>query len=101
MADNAVNEQLIELMAYMLTSARGLMDEPASYGPFRLIDGASRLCGTIIENGYGDREFIESLQKKIDERKFSVMTDPDEFKALADEVVLDMTSHLIKKSDSK
>ena len=99
MAENT-NDQLIDLMAYMLTSARGLMDEPASYGPFRLIDGASRLCGIIAENGYGNNDFLEDLQQKIDERKFSVMSDLDEFKSLADEAVHDVTTHLIKKSEA-
>ena len=100
MPENTVNTQLLELLAYMLTSARGLMDEPASYGPFRLIDGASRLCKTLADNGYEHSDFLKNLQHKIDERKFSVMNDADDFKALADEAVHELTLHLIKKSDS-
>ncbi len=101
MAENKVNEELIELMAYLLTSARGLMDEPANYGPFRLIDGASRLCTALSDNGYENTEFLSSLQLKIDERKFSVMSDFEEFRALADEAVHDITLHLIEKNNSE
>ena len=31
--------ELFELIGYMLSSARGLIDEPQLYGPLRLIDG--------------------------------------------------------------
>ena len=90
MAKDELYRSLFELVGYMLTSARGLIDEPPLYGPFRLIDGVSRLCGLLDESaGYGD--FFSSLKEKIDERKFLVMTDTDEFMKLLDEAVLDYT----------
>jgi hypothetical protein len=83
-------KDLFELVGYMLTSARGLIDEPQLYGPFRLLDGVSRLCGFLEEDaGYDD--FFSSLKKKIDERKFLVMTDLDGFVKLLDEAVMDYT----------
>lgn len=92
--------ELIELLAYMITSARGLLDEPASYGPFRLIDGASRLCGIMAEAGSGEADFLNALQIKIDEQKFSVMSDAEQFNNLLDEAVKDITLHLVEKSES-
>jgi hypothetical protein len=81
---------LFELIGYMLTSARGLIDEPQLYGPFRLLDGVSRLCASLDEDaGYDD--FFSRLKQKIDERKFLVMTDIDGFVKLLDEAVLDYT----------
>ena len=100
MADNNLDQGLLELAAYMITSARGLLDEPATYGPFRLIDGASRLCGLLSENGHDDGEFFDKLQTRIDEGKFSVMGDLDEFRKMLDAAVIDITHHLMEKSDS-
>jgi len=98
MAKNELNRSLFELLGYMLTSARGLIDEPPLYGPFRLIDGVSRLCGFLEDvAGYGD--FYSSLKEKIDERKFLVMTNTDEFVKLLDEAVLDYTK-MMKNGNS-
>jgi hypothetical protein len=90
MANDTLYRGLFELVGYMLTSARGLIDEPPLYGPFRLVDGVSRLCDFMDEEaGYGD--FFTNLKNKIDERKFLVMSDTDAFVELLDEVVLDYT----------
>jgi len=89
----------VELIAYMLTSARNLMDEPALYGPFRLLDGVSRLCELVTESGHADKEFLVKLKEKIDNGKYSVMTDVDSFTALMDEAVLDITHLLMGNTD--
>ncbi len=97
MSEQEFDSGAMELMAYMLTSARGLVDEPATYGPFRLVDGASRLCELLIAKGHPDKAFLEGLKAKIDERKFVLMTDADAFVALVDETVIDVTRALMKK----
>lgn len=89
----------VELIAYLLTSARNLMDEPALYGPFRLLDGVSRLCDLLEISGHTDSDFLLNLKKKIDEGKYSVMTDVDSFVALMDEAVLDITHLLMGNKD--
>jgi hypothetical protein len=81
-------------MGFMITSARGLLDEPELYGPLRLIDGTSRLCGILEKEVETDREFLTRLREKIDQGKFSVMTDVDTFTNMLDEVVLDYTRKL-------
>lgn len=88
---------VVELAAYMLTSARGLVDEPASYGPFRLLDGASRLFEILIDSGHPQSAGLKALKDKIDERKFVLMTDEAAFVALLDETVLDVTRLLAKQ----
>lgn len=93
MGKEELYNRLFELIGYMLTSARGLIDEPQLYGPFRLIDGVSRLCGFLDEKtGYGD--FFINLKEKIDEGKFLVMTDTDAFVKLLDDAVLDYTEQM-------
>jgi hypothetical protein len=88
------HQGLFELIGYMLTSARGLVNEPPHYGPFRLLDGVSRLCALLEKEGGELVPFFTQLRKLIDERKFSVMTDEEEFVALMDELVLLYTKRL-------
>ena len=94
MIDKELYRELMDLMGFMITSARGLLDEPTLYGPFRLIDGASKMCAIMENNVEGNNEFLRRLRNKIDEGKFSVMTDVDAFKLMLDEVVLDFTKKL-------
>ena len=91
MSDIDIYRGLFELTGYMLTSARGLIEEPQLYGPFRLLDGVTRLCGILEkeDSGYGD--FFSELKAKIDEKKFTVMTDEDAFIGMMDDVVLSFT----------
>ena len=85
-----LTEELKELAGYFATSARGLLDEPVSYGPFRMIDGVSRLVAVLEKYGLSD-ETLSSVRAQIDEGKTSVMTSPEDFKSLLDTVVLDLT----------
>jgi len=65
-----------ELLVFLITSARGCVDEPKLYGTFRLVDGASKLIGFVLENHPEQSEgFLRDLKEEIDERKLSLMTD--------------------------
>jgi hypothetical protein len=65
-----------ELLVFLITSARGCVDEPQLYGTFRLVDGASKLIGFVLENHPQQSEgFLRDLKEEIDERKLSLMTD--------------------------
>lgn len=85
-----LDDELFDLIGYLLTSARGLLDEPAEYGPFRLIEGASRLCGMVGAQSRHE-ELLRRLKLIIDGDKFSVMTDASVFKGLLDRAVLEYT----------
>ena len=98
MENGKFDDEMLDLIAYMLTSARGLLDEPAAYGPFRLLEGASRLCGILIGEGHGRAEKLGALKDKIDERKFVLMTDEKAFASLLDETVLDITHVLMDEN---
>jgi hypothetical protein len=96
MIDKELYRELMELMGFMITSARGLLDEPQMYGPFRLIDGASKLCAIMENRVEVDNELLARIKDKIDEGKFNVMTDLNSFTSMLDEVVLDFTKKLKK-----
>lgn len=94
MSNSELFRGLFDLIGYMLTSARGLVDEPGLYGPFRLIDGASRLCDLLIQEDDENREFYVAMKSKIDEKKFTVISDTQSFINLMDDVVIDFTRKL-------
>jgi hypothetical protein len=93
MNERALHNGLFELIGYMLTSARGLVQEPPLYGPLRLLDGVSRLCA-LLEDRPGDDGFYTRLKRMIDEKKYSVLTEEDAFVAMMDEAVLLYTKEL-------
>ena len=85
---------LYELLGYLLTSARGLLEEPGEYGPLRLVEGASRLCALMAENGSAYGAAVSKLKAGIDAGKFSVMSDPAAFQKNLDQAVRDYTRRL-------
>ena len=94
MNNRELERALFDLIGYMLTSARGLVEEPPMYGPFRLIEGVSRLCEMLLKEESEFQETYAELKEKIDARKFSLMTDEDEFIALMDETILYFTQKM-------
>lgn len=81
---------IIKLLAYILTSARGCIDEPKIYGPFRLADSASKLFYSLKDNGLINDEGINSIIDKIEEKKHTCMSDEQEFINMLDEVIDDL-----------
>ena len=71
----------------MVVSARGLMDEPAHYGPFRLVDAASRLVATLEKNGLSAGA-SSHLRDSIEEGKETSTGTLEEFKQFLDALVL-------------
>ena len=62
-----INEnEAIELMAYILTSSEGLMEEPPHYAILRMISIADRLAGMWAPRASGDlAKFLDDLNKRM------------------------------------
>ena len=75
-------EDLSELAGFMVVSARGLMDEPAHYGPFRLVDAASRLVATLEKNGLST-DALSHLRDSIEEGKDDEYGNPGGIQAVS------------------
>ncbi len=79
-----------DLIGYMMSSARNLIDETPFYGPFRLVDAASRLIGILAEEGIGSPR-LSALGQQIDAGKYLAMGSAEDFRsyleALVDTVV--------------
>lgn len=82
----SIEAQVFELVSYMTVSARNLLEEPARYGPFRLVDSASRLIDILKSQGLAS-ERLDGLQAKIEGGKYSAMGPEEEYKAFLEGLV--------------
>lgn len=92
-------ERLFDVLIFLATSARGCIDEPPLYGPFRLVDALSRLidlCDHVP--GLKKDAFLSEIKAEIDRKKFLVMSDPEGFKKFLDEIVRKFTVELKRRS---
>lgn len=80
--------QALEFLAYLTASADISLHEPELYGPFRLIDAASRLAGYVLENEVeiGRREFWQAVKTEIDQKKVWLMWDRPGFREFLQEM---------------
>ncbi|GAB4528432.1 MAG: hypothetical protein Kow0063_04660 [Anaerolineae bacterium] len=69
-----LRHELFYLLGFLLTSACGLYEEPASYGPRRLIDAARQLLFIMQMAGLGDTYLVE-LRQGLDRERFGNSND--------------------------
>ena len=95
MADSPFQRELFLLTGYLLASARGLYDEPAGYGPFRLLDAARRLVALMAGHDLGD-PYLAALQAEL-ERACTGTASDAELRGLADRLVLAYAEELDRR----
>jgi hypothetical protein len=92
MADSSrvhLTDRFEEVAGFMVASARGLLDEPAAYGPFRLIDATRRLIKVLQREGLSTAR-LDRLSKRIDEGESSGLGEDHVFRAFLDDLVLSL-----------
>ena len=58
--------EAIELIAYILTSAQGLLKEPPDYAVLRMVSIADRMAGMWAPRSAGDlAKFLDDLSKRM------------------------------------
>jgi len=81
--ESILRDKHFQLLSFLITSARGCVDEPKLYGPLRLLDAASRLIEIMEEEGKSTDE-ISKLKELIEENIDILMYDEEEFIRLLD-----------------
>jgi len=97
MTNETFKKQMLELVCFMVTSARGLLHEPKNYGPFRLLDTASRLIDILSDNQYSSPE-LEKIKERIESGKFIVVEDESQATSFLNDLVLYIVE-LLKDQD--
>ena len=93
-------DYVFNLATYLLTSARGCIEEPLLYGPLRLIESLSRLVilpefATCIEKD----DFLLAAKRKIDDNKYIVMQSEEEFTKFLDNLITEFTAELKRRNN--
>ena len=87
-----LKNDLFYLISYIVSSARGLYDEPADYGTFRLIDSAGRLLAIMETHGLDD-PFTARLRQSLDEEREGNMDNETQREHL-DQMILDIVQEM-------
>lgn len=70
-----IEEELLLLAAFLLSSGRGLLDEPPGYGPLRCLDAARRVLTLRATVGAADHPDLAALRSRLDDVMCGAMRD--------------------------
>jgi hypothetical protein len=73
--------EAFRLATFLVTAARDVVDEPAIYGPFRMVDAVDRLMAGTFED-----DFLTAVKPELEREKQKVMSDRDAFVAWLDDL---------------
>lgn len=92
-------QETVELLAFLLSSARGLIREPKDYGPMRLLVAAERLSRNALPRA--NAEFAPSLRMMADGMEFwhwGRRQDPEGYVAFLDECCEQIARDLLRRA---
>ncbi len=89
----ARDEAAFRLATFLVTAARDVVDEPAIYAPFRMIDAVDRLLSRQF-----DDDFLRDIQPELEREKVKVMSDRDAFLAWLDRLAARFAAELKRRN---
>jgi hypothetical protein len=93
-------EDLYELLSFLVSSAHLLVNEPEHYGSFRLIDAACRLIAFALDGGgLEDDSFLRAFKEDADRRKLLLMTDQAGFLQFLEDATRDMAREMKRRAN--
>jgi hypothetical protein len=92
-------EQAMGLLAHLVSSADICRFEPHFYGTFRLLDAASRLIGTLLDNGCED-SWLRDFHAEIERKKAWMMWDREAYFAFLPEAARELAAELKRRQES-
>jgi hypothetical protein len=72
-------EEVYELLAFLVTSAELLVVEPRLYGTGRLMDAASRMMAFVLESRETHDEFLSQFKLYVDENMSLLISDEEAY----------------------
>ena len=100
--DGVITEaEALELLALLITSARIQLEEPAHYGPLRLLTATERLCAVMLERSSDEsREFLQDAIERIPELHMQ-MSDVETYTQGLDALCRSVAECLLRHSQAK
>ena len=94
-------EEAVELLALLITSARIQIDEPARYGPLRLLTAAERLSNFIKERASTEAQpMLTTLTSEIPNMAM-YMSDEERYVGALDSLCRVVAQHLVEQSQNE
>ena len=87
-------KEVLKLIAFMVTSARGLFNEPMLYGPYRMTDAIVKMVDMLKKNHLIESEKINQIVDKIYSAEHAAKKDEVKFKNLLDEMIDDLVDFI-------
>jgi len=87
-------KEVLKLIAFMATSARGLFNEPMLYGPYRMTDAIVKMVDMLKKNHLIESEKINQIVDKIYSAEHAAKKDEVKFKNLLDEMIDDLVDFI-------
>jgi len=91
--EKKLSYELLKQFCYVITSARGCIDEPKSYGVSRLLGSVERLVALLDNQGLADN-FLKEKGAEIATNKYLARQDKEKFIEFLDKLVIDFTRQL-------
>jgi hypothetical protein len=91
--EEILNNKYFQLLSFLITSARGCIDEPPLYGPLRLLDAASRVIDMMEKEKMVD-EKISNIKNLILQAIDILMVDENEFIKIVDEISKELGKYI-------
>jgi hypothetical protein len=93
-------DDILELVAYLVTSARGLLDEPVDYGPMRLLTAAQRVCAQAAPrvDDLALRALLEQLAGGLPRDVARRISDPEGYRRALDEYCGAVAAALMRRA---
>lgn len=101
MNENEFRDFLFEYSVFLITAARGTLDEPRTYGALRLIDGISRLTDVYLRSGMKPDEFLLGIKADIQANLDRALKSEEELTKFMDDLVLRFTAEMKTRYGSK
>jgi hypothetical protein len=92
-------EQALALLAHLVSSADICRFEPHFYGTFRLVDAASRLIASLLENGCEDA-WLRDFHADIERKKTWMMWDREAYFAFLPDAARELAVELKRRQEA-
>lgn len=93
-------EDAWELLAYLTASAELCTTEPHYYGTFRLIEGASRLVGFMLDAADSGPSWLRDFKSEIDEKKLWMLSDREAYFEFLRAAAAKLADHVSGEADN-
>lgn len=92
--------EAMELLAFLITAARTMVDEPLDYGPMRLLTAAERMSLLMMDRATPSmKEFLGQFLDELPDINSVRTSDPQKYRDGLDHLCRDLAHYLVQDSN--